>query len=717
MNNNPLRQIMNPKSIALVGANNNPAKMGTLHALSIVKDGYQGDFYPIHRSEATVIGHRAYKAVSGLPETPELAILVVPVDQVLQLLEEFGEIGTRYAVIVTAGFRETGSEGAALEKSLKEITGRYGIRFLGPNCIGFINTELGLNITVFPGTGKPGKLGMISQSGTYITQTLPYLRNKGIHFSKAISVGNEADIDLVDALEYLGRDEQTEAIALYIEGIRNGRRFIDVAREITRYKPVLAQYVGGSEAGARAGMSHTGSMGGPEFLYEGIFRQAGVIQRYSIDDLYEHGWTLAAQPPIRGNRVGVVTNSGGPGTAISHTCEKGGLEVPRFSEELQKEIRQHVLSHASSANPVDMTFHLDAKVLTRTIPEIIMKSGEADGLILHGAMSHGFMREIYPRISDMMGGLPLEQFLAMYAADMGKTVGLPEKYGLPMLVSSFFGREDNYTAAYRDHGIPVFDAPEKAARAMSALLQYKKIRERRAAVPADNPPARNGQASAIIEKAVHSGRQILDEYESKQVLAAYGIPISREKPALNEDEAVSAALSLGYPVVLKGCSPEIAHKTEKGLVHLSLKHENEVRQAYRAVIAAAGQVPVLVSEMVRGSRELLAGMTRFPGFGPCVMFGLGGIFAEAVRDFTFRAAPLSEAEAEEMIGDLRSAKLLGQFRGLPAANVAALSAVMRALGFLSLLHPEIAEIDINPLVLRGREPVAVDALVVLSRGE
>ncbi|MBT9173181.1 MAG: Succinate--CoA ligase (ADP-forming) subunit alpha [Syntrophomonadaceae bacterium] len=714
MYNNPLKQILHPKSLALVGAGKKPTKMGTLHALSIVKDGYPGAFYPIHPREETVFGRRAYKSVYDLPEVPDLAMLVVPVEQVLQLLDDFGKIGTKYAVIVTAGFRESGLHGQKQEDKLKEIAARYGIRFLGPNCIGFINSELPLNITVFPGTGKPGRLGMISQSGTYITQTLSYLKNKGIHFSKAISVGNEANIDIVDALEYLGQDEQTSAISLYIEGIKNGRRFIDVAQRITPYKPVLAQYVGGSGAGARAGMSHTGSMGGPEFLYEGIFKQAGVIQSFGIEDLYAQGWALATQPVLKGNRVAVITNSGGPGTAISHVCETGGLDVPRFSDELQHEIKQHVLSHASCANPVDMTFHLNDKILSRVIPEIIIKSGEVDGLILHGAMSHGFMREIYPRIKEMVGGLTLEQFLEMNAPDMSKAVELPKKYNFPLLVSSFFGREDNYTSAYRDNEIPVFDSPEKAAKAMATLFQYKKIRERKALFPAAELPARQLQVAAILDNAVRNGRRSLDEYESKQVLAAYGIPVTKEKLVLSEDEAVSAALSLGYPVVLKGCSPEIAHKTEKGLVHLSLKNESEVRQAYRAVTAVAQQIPVLVSEMVQGNRELLAGMTRFPGFGPCLMFGLGGIFAEAIRDFAFRAAPLSDTEAEEMTGDLLSARILGEYRGLPAANVAALSSIIRTLGSISLIHPEITELDINPLIISGSQPVAVDALVILS---
>ncbi|MBS3948284.1 MAG: acetate--CoA ligase family protein [Dethiobacter sp.] len=715
MSSNPLCQLISPKSIALVGAGNNPRKMGALHALSILKDGYQGSFYLVHRQEQMVLGCKAFKSVYDLPEAPELAMLVVPGDQVLQLLADFGEIGTRRAVIVTAGFRETGLEGSEKEEQLKEIAARYGIRFLGPNCIGFINSELALNVTVFPGTGKPGKLGMVSQSGTYITQTLSYLRNKGIHFSKAISVGNEADIDMVEALEYLGQDEQTKAIALYIEGISNGRRFIEVAQKITRYKPVLAQYVGGSGAGARAGMSHTGSMGGPDFLYEGLFRQAGVIQVFGIEDLYDHGWTLATQPRLRGNRVGVLTNSGGPGTAIAHVCEKGGLEVPSFSEKLQREIKQHIQGHASSANPVDLTFHLDAKLLTSVLPETIIQSGEVDGLILHGAMSHGFMREMYPRLSEMLGGISLEQFLALRKPDLTGTLSLSQRYGLPSLISSFFGREDNYTSAYRDHDIPVFDAPEKAARAMAALLRYKKIQERKSFVSPELP-ARVPLAVEILERAAGEGRQTLNEYESKQVLAAYGIAVTREKLAFSEDEAVAAAFSLGFPVVLKGCSAAIAHKTEKGLVHLRLVDEKEVRHAFQAISKAVGHsLPALVSEMVSSGRELLAGMARFPGFGPCIVFGLGGIFTEAIRDVTFRSAPLSEAEGEEMLSDILSAKILGEFRGMPPADTVALSAILTTLGFISLLHPEIAEIDINPLVISGSRPVAVDALIVLEQ--
>jgi acetyltransferase len=705
---------MNPKSIAIVGAGNNPSKMGTLHGLSIVKGGYLGKFYPIHPREEKVLGHQAYRAVADLPEVPDLAMLIVPAEQAIKLLAEFGQLGTKHAIVVTAGFRETGEEGRLKEEQLKEVAASYGMRFLGPNCIGILNSEILLNTTVMPGSGKQGKLGMVSQSGTYVTQTLPYLKQKGIHFSKAISVGNEADIDLVDALEFLGQDEQTKAIAIYLEGVSDGRRFIEVAQKITPRKPVIVQYVGGSAAGARAGMSHTGSMAGPDFLYEGILKQAGIIQVQMVEELYSYGWTLAVQPPLRGKRIGIVTNSGGPGTAIANACEHGKLDVPAFSPKLQQQLREHILPHASSANPVDLTYHLDAKVLTAVIPEIIMQSGEADGVIVHGGMSHGFMKVLYPHVRELLGNVTLEQFLSNFDADFQKTVSLPWEYQIPLVASSFFGREDDYTANYLDYGIPVFDSPEKAARALATLLRYKEIRERKP-LSRSELPAVAPQAQAIIAAAVARQQKTLTEYESKQLLAAYGIPVTGDRLALSEEAAVAAALAVGFPVVLKGSAADVAHKTEKGLVHLGLTSAEEVRLAYRAVRKEAGaEIPVLVAEMLPRGRELLVGMTRFPAFGPCVMLGLGGIFAEALRDITFRAAPLGEAEAEEMLQDLRAKAIFEEFRGMPAVDRAALLKLLVTLGQLALLHPEIAEIDINPVMINGSQPVAVDALVVLA---
>lgn len=705
---------MNPKSIAIVGAGNNPMKMGTIQALSIIKDGYRGKVYPIHPSEKIVLGRKAYSSVQDLPETPDLAMLIVPGRQVIPILEDFGKIGTQRAVVISAGFKEAGSEGRSMEDRLQEIAYHYGIRFLGPNCMGIINSQISLNMTVVPLTGKPGTLGMASQSGTYVTQTMPWLRKRGIRFSKAISVGNEANINIVDALEYLGEDESTKAIILYIEGIRDGRRLIDVAQKITPYKPVLAQYVGGSGAGARSGMSHTGAMAGPDHLYEGIFKQAGIIRLHSIEDLYCHGRALATQPPLKGNRLGIVTHSGGPGTAISHTADMGGLDVPRYSDKLQGMIRPLIPAFASCANPVDLTFLLDIQLLSVTIPEMIMQSDEVDGMIIHGPMMTGFMGEIYPHMKELLNNISEEKFFEQDRPDLTDAVSLPHKHGIPLLISSFFDASDNYTHAYQENDIPVFDSPEKAARAMVSLLKHKYIRERKPIIPPAIPKA-NTAADRIIKTALANGQNTLDEFQAKQILAMYEIPVTREILAWTAEDVLQAVNEIGFPVAMKACSWEIMHKTGKGLIALNIKTEAEARRALRSIRKAAGQdIPVLIQEMLTGNREFVGGMTRFPGFDPCILFGLGGVLTEALQDTSFRLAPLSTTEAEEMILDIRTKKLIGEFRGMPAVNVPAVADILQKLGFIALLHPEISEIDLNPIMITGADPKVADALFVMK---
>jgi acyl-CoA synthetase (NDP forming) len=711
---NPLKLLMNPKSVAVVGASNDPMKMGTIQALSIVKDGYKGGFYPIHLTEKTVLGHKAYAAAQDLPEVPDLVVFIVPNKAITELLTDFGKIGTKRAIIVTAGFKETGATGLDMEKKINEIAGLYGIRFVGPNCLGIINSEINLNTTVAPFSPKPGLLGFASQSGTYVTQSLPYLRKRGIQFSKAISLGNEANIDIVDALAYLGEDEQTKAIILYIEGIRDGKRFVEVARRVSQRKPVVAQYVGGSASGARAGSSHTGAMAGPDFLYNGILKQAGVIRVGSIEELYTHGWTLATQPPLQGRRVGVMTNSGGPATAISYTCDLVGMDVPRFSESLQKEIKQYIEPHASAANPVDMTFHLSMEKLAVTLPEIMIKSGEVDAIVLHGVMHSGFMQEIYTHLGDLIGDISLEEFLKMAQPVFTKAFELPHKYKIPMLVSSFFGREDGYTKGYQDTNTPVFSSPENAARALGSLYRYKQIRERK---PLGKIvlPAVSKLASRILKQAKANGQKALDEHAAKKLLAAYGVPVTKEKLTSTKAEALDAARKIGYPVALKACSWEIMHKSGKGLIALNIENATQLKDNFSSIQKAAGKgVPVLVGEMLRGNREFLAGMTRFAGFGPCVVFGLGGVFTEIYRDTTIRLAPLADGDVEEMFADIRAKELLQEFRGMPKVKLEKLIKIIRAVGDISLLHPEIAEIDLNPIIVSGANPVVADALIVLS---
>jgi acetyltransferase len=714
MPENPLKLLMNPKSIAVVGASNDPRKMGTIQALSIVKDGYKGEFYPIHLTEKTVLGHKAYAAAEELPHAPDLVIFIVPNKAITALLDDFGKIGTKRAIVVTAGFKETGLTGQNMEDEINAIAQKYGMRFVGPNCLGIINSEISLNTTVAPFTTGPGLLGFASQSGTYVTQVLPYLRKRGIRFSKAISLGNEANINIVDALEYLGEDKQTKAIILYIEGIGDGQRFVDVARRVTCHKPVIAQYVGGSASGARAGSSHTGAMAGPDFLYNGILKQAGIIRVGSIEDLYTHGWTLATQPPLRGRRVGVLTNSGGPATSISYTCDLVGLDVPRFSDHLQQKIKPQIEPHASASNPVDLTFDLSMEKLAVTLPELMMKSGEVDAIIMHGIMHSGFMKEVYDHTRDLLGGLGLEDFLKIARPIAEETFELPHKYNMPVLVSTFFDHEDNYTKGYQDTNTPVFYSPENAARALGSLYHYKQIRERKPLCKIDLP-AISKLATRLIKQAKANGQKALDEHAAKKLLAAYGVPVTKEAMASTKAEALDAARKIGYPVALKACSWEIMHKSGKGLIALNIENATQLKDSFRSIRKAAGKpVPVLVQEMLRGNREFLAGMTRFAGFGPCVVFGLGGVFTEIYSDTTIRLAPLADADVEEMFADIRARKLLQEFRGMPPVKIDKLCKIIRAVGNISILHPDISEIDLNPIIISGANPVVADALIMLT---
>ena len=702
---------MNPRSVAIVGAGNNPLKMSTVQAVNLLKAGYAGKVYFVHPKEKTVHGHKAYPSVADLPEVPDLALLIIPSDLVAPILEEFGRIGTRRAIIITAGFKEIGDDGKTQEEEVLRIARKYGIRFIGPNCMGIINTQLALNTTIAPQLFRPGSLGLASQSGTYMAVASCRQDMQGVRFSKMISLGNEADITMIDALEYLGEDEKTKAIILYIEGIREGRRFIKTAQRITPHKPVLALYVGGSEAGARSGMSHTGALAGPDFLYDGIFKQAGIIRVRTLEELYAHGWALAAQPPLRGNRLGILTNSGGPGTSIAHVAAIEGLEVPIFSETLQKEIQKNLPAFGPSANPVDMTFNLSMKAIMVTLPEIIMQSGEVDGLIIHGTKDTG---NDISNLVEKLTQSASDEVSAQNRVDLPTAISLPGKYGVPLFISSFYHQGDSFTAYYQDHGISVFDFPEKAAEAMATLLKYKRIKDRKSIKPAQLPhPAED--AGKILRAALTKGQRSLDEHEAKKILAAYGIPIVREMPAQTVEETIAAARNIGFPIALKGCSPKILHKTGKGLIRLNLQDETGTVGAFQAIQSASvGPVPVLVQQMISGSRELLMGTTRFPGFGPVLLFGLGGIFAEALKDAAFRSAPLSLVEAEEMAYDFRAQKILKSIRGMPAVDMTALADILQKLSFISVLHPEIVEMDLNPLIVSGDKPVVVDALIILE---
>ena len=705
---NPVQAIMNPSSIAIVGASNNFFKMGTIQCLNLINSGFSGDILPVHPREKIVLGKKAYPSIQDLPFAPDLAVLVVPNGLVPEMLEDFGKGGTRHAIIMSGGFRETGKMGRDLEERVFDIAKRYKIRFIGPNCIGIINTQLPLNLTVMPVHDYNGKLGIASQSGTYVTQNLSYLHKHGIAISKAISVGNGSNIDIVDCLEYLGEDESTNAIALYIEGINRAGDFLEAARKISSRKPIIAQYVGGTEAGARAGSSHTGAMAGPDYVYDGLFEQAGIIRVDSIEEVCRTGWALASQPPLEGKHIAVLTNSGGPGTGIATTCESYGLDVPEFSDKIQEEIGRHIAGHASARNPVDLTFHMDMSTLAENIPRIVFNAEEIDGIIIHGIMDTGFFDEIYPMITKVMN-IPEEELLKLPETDLSSLVDMPFTYKKPLITSSFFGKEDHCVRVFHEKGIPVFDSPEKAARAMGAMYKHYLIRKRPNSGPVSNMEI-PGEAKEILDGADTGA---IDEYRAKKILRAYGIPTTNEFLVHTLDEALEKACSLRYPVVLKICSPYIMHKTEEGMVILNIEDDGALKRAFFSLREKDGDSAILVSEMLKGEREFMAGVSYFPGFPPCIMFGLGGIFTEALRDNAIRLAPLGHDDAVSMMESLSSSVLLGPYRGMKPVDAGALTSLLVALGQLALHFPGIKEIDLNPIIVVDGQPKVADALFVM----
>ncbi len=453
----PLHLIMEPGVIAFFGASNNPMTMGTSMLLNTMK--YNGTVFPIHPKEKSVLGLRTYSSVSELPEIPDLAIFVIPKRIIIEKLEECGKYGIKRAIIVTGGFREAGNEDE--ERELVKTAKKYGIRFLGPNTLGVYNAYNNMNTMWFPSSLKKGGIGLIAQSGTISNHTFPTIRRMGCGISKIISVGNGVDIDIVDCLEYLGRDENTRTIALYTEGLSRFRDFLKVAKNIS--KPMVALYVGGTDAGARSGMAHTGALAGRDEIYDGMFRQVGIIRARTTEELFDWSLALSIQPKLKGRKIGVFTDSGGTGACMADCASRVNLEVPVLGKEVQKELQSHVSGVGSTNNPIDLTFDPDPDKFYKTIPEIVLK--EVDGLLIYGI----FGLEHFEGKIDKGSMEKMRESMLSYPLMLKK---VSDRHGKPIIASSFFTRdEDSMVAMCQDVGIPVYPSPERAVCAMRALYE------------------------------------------------------------------------------------------------------------------------------------------------------------------------------------------------------------------------------------------------------
>ncbi len=472
-----LYKIANPESIAIFGASNKYTAMGTGILSSIMQMGFEGRIYPVHPKEAVVQGHKAYSSVLDLPETPDLAIIVLPTLVVPEVVDECGQKGIGHAIVVSGGFSEVGDDGATLEKRLKDAAARHKIRFLGPNCIGVVNTHLKFNATFLPCEHPPGFIGMASQSGSFITQMFDYLGRYSLGFSTGFSVGNEASIDIVDCMEYLAHCPDTRVIGLYIESIRRGRKFIDTARRIMPQKPIVAYYVGGTEAGGRAGLSHTGALAGEDRIYDGVLKQSGVIRAHSIEELFDICWCLGTCPLPKGNRVVVQTHSGGPGAVAADACSRNGLELPAIEDGTKQKLAEYIPHTGTMNNPVDLTFtnrNLDYFV---DLPKILLQDKNVDALLVYMMMPRGMIL----RVAESMGVAKEEareaavKFIKDQSTQMADAMRNSDK---PWIGYSYYSMESDFIASLYKAGAPVMPGPNRAARALGAMGQYVEMRNK-----------------------------------------------------------------------------------------------------------------------------------------------------------------------------------------------------------------------------------------------
>jgi acetyl coenzyme A synthetase (ADP forming)-like protein len=699
-----LKSIFEPRSIAVVGASRSPDTIGYVILDSLLRYGYTGAVYPVNPRAEVVHSIRAYPSIGELPGPVDLAMVVVPKEYVVQVATECGEAGVKGMVVISAGFREVGGEGIERERQLLAVTRKYDMRLVGPNCMGVLNTDpaVSMNATFAPTTPPTGNVAFLSQSGAMGVTILDYAREYGIGVSKFLSLGNKADISGNDALEYLRDDERTSVILMYLESFGNPRHFTRIAREVTHVKPVVAVKAARTRAGARAASSHTGAMAGRDVATDALFAQCGVIRVDTVEGLFDMGMGFGNAPLPKGNRVAVVTNAGGPGIIIADALESQNLEVAELAEATRERLRASLPEEASVCNPVDMIASADADSY-RSVLETVLEDPGIDAVIASFVPPLGVHAEDVARaITDTAAGREQPAMAVL----MGRK-GLRESRALLNAAS-----------------VPAFIFPESAVRALAGMDRYRRWLERPAGVVRDFEDIDRARVAGILESALAAGRFRLDELDALSMLEAYGIPVVPSQAATTAEDAVVAAENVGFPIVLKVMAPEISHKSDVGGVIVDLGSGREVRGAYYEMMERLSQSGVaedavdgvLVQQMVTGGRETIIGTTLDPSFGPLIMFGLGGIYVEALGDVAFRAHPVCDIDAAEMIRQLKGYRLLEGVRGEPGVDFGALQEAIQRISQLVGDFPQIAEIDINPFVAfeSGRRSMALDARVVLA---
>lgn len=701
-----LDRIFRPRRIAVVGASNNPGRVGNTVLRNLLQSGFGGVVYPINPKHESVLGIQAYASVGDVPRAPDLAIVCTPGPTVPGLVRECGEMGARGLVVLSAGFREVGAEGRALEAAVLEEAGRFeDLRIIGPNCVGIVVPGMSLNASFAAGMPKPGRIAFFSQSGALCTSVLDWALDENVGFSCFVSVGNTLDVDFADLIDYVSDDPETDAVILYVESIGDARKFMSAARAFTRTKPIVVYKAGRFDESAAAAASHTGAMAGADDVYEAAFERAGIVRVTEMADMFDCASLLARERPPSGDRLGIVTNAGGLGVMATDALmgRKGVLAT--LGERTMESLNAILPPCWSHANPIDVIGDAPAERIAGAA-ELALGDPSVDALLVI----------LCPQaITDP----------TRTAHAVAEVAGRAHK---PVLTAWVGGRlMKPGRRVLSEAGVPSYETAEQAVDAFMHLIAYARnievLYETPRQVPLGTPPDR-GRIRGILREGADAGGEAIAEHRSKEIVETYGIPTARAEACASADDAVRTAERVGYPVVMKIHSPQITHKTDVGGIALDLPDEASVRAAFDRIVNRAREAcpeatidGVTIQPMVRmrDSVELIVGAKRDPTFGSAILVGMGGVTAEMMGDRAVGLPPLNERLARRMLESLSSWPLLTGFRGRAPVDVDALVEVLIRFSYLIADHPEISEIDLNPLVVSPEGVVALDARIIPDR--
>ncbi|TAF11002.1 MAG: GNAT family N-acetyltransferase [Nostocales cyanobacterium] len=712
---NPLDAIFQPKTVAVIGATEKPGSVGRTLLWNLITNPFGGTVFPINPQRHSVLGIKAYPTIFDVPEPIDLAVIATPAQTVPKIISDCVDIGVKGAIIISAGFKEAGAKGIALEQEILQQAYRGKIRIIGPNCLGVMSPRTGLNATFASKIARPGNVGFISQSGALCTSILDWSLQENVGFSSFVSIGSMLDINWGDLIYYLGDDPHTKSIVIYMESIGDARSFLSAAREVALTKPIIVIKAGRTEAAAKAAASHTGALAGSDAVLDAAFRRCGVLRVNSISDLFDMSEVLAKQPRPKGPRLTILTNAGGPGVLATDTLIESGGELATISSEIITSLNDILPPQWSHNNPIDILGDADPQRYTKAL-EIAAKDPNSDGLLVI----------LTPQ--SMTDPTQTAEQLKPYAQMSNKPI-----------LASWMGGADVATGEQilNHQGIPTYRYPDTAARIFSYMWRYSYNLQGIYETPVlptlecDTNGAKGALVSSIINDARKAGRTILTEFESKEILAAYGIPVVAGSIAKSAEEAVHCAETIGYPVVLKLYSHTITHKTDVGGVQLNLRNAEAVKKAYHLIESSVFEkaqpedfLGVTVQKMVKTSGyELIIGSSLDPQFGPVLLFGAGGQLVEVFQDSSIALPPLNTTLARRMMEQTKIYKALKGVRGRESINMAALEELLVVFSQLVVEQPGIKEIDINPLLAIPPSPdhpgglIALDGRIVLHSAD